>query len=155
MLSLKLILKIVSQIRCLHRKYNFHSLIKPLQQNKHKPEVFFKKSRYQKFRKIHRNAPVPESLFNKIAWLRSATLLKRRLWHRCFPVNFAKFLRTLFSQSTSGRLLLPVQSLQAATWFNPCKKQKRSVVTDGFRLQILQLHCIIWASLMVKVPEME
>ena len=21
---------------------------------------------------------------------------KRRLWHRCFPVNFAKFLRTLF-----------------------------------------------------------
>ena len=25
-----------------------------------------------------------------------ATLLKRRLWHRCFPVNFAKFLRTPF-----------------------------------------------------------
>ena len=26
----------------------------------------------------------------------TATLLKRRLWHRCFPVNFAKFLRTPF-----------------------------------------------------------
>ena len=25
-----------------------------------------------------------------------ATLLKKRLWHRCFPVNFVKFLRTLF-----------------------------------------------------------
>ena len=25
-----------------------------------------------------------------------ATLLKKRLWHRCFPVNFAKFLRTHF-----------------------------------------------------------
>ena len=25
-----------------------------------------------------------------------ATLLKKRLWHRCFPVNFAKFLRTAF-----------------------------------------------------------
>ena len=25
-----------------------------------------------------------------------ATLLKKRLWHRCFPVNFAKFLRILF-----------------------------------------------------------
>ena len=24
---------------------------------------------------------------------RPATLLKKRLWHRCFPVNFAKFLR--------------------------------------------------------------
>ena len=28
--------------------------------------------------------------------LRTATLLKKRLWHRCFPVNFAKFLRTPF-----------------------------------------------------------
>ena len=26
----------------------------------------------------------------------SATLLKKRLWHRCFPVNFVKFLRTPF-----------------------------------------------------------
>ena len=38
--------------------------------------------------------------------LRPATLLKKRLWHRCFPVNFAKFLRTPFLQNTSGRLLL-------------------------------------------------
>ena len=31
------------------------------------------------------------------AWgLRTATLLKKRLLHRCFPVNFAKFLRTTF-----------------------------------------------------------
>ena len=28
--------------------------------------------------------------------LRPATLLKKNLWHRCFPVNFAKFLRTPF-----------------------------------------------------------
>ena len=34
--------------------------------------------------------------FNKVTGLRPATLLKRRLWHRCFSVNFAKFLRTLF-----------------------------------------------------------
>ena len=34
--------------------------------------------------------------FNKVAGLRSATLLKKRLWHRCFPVNFVKFLRTPF-----------------------------------------------------------
>ena len=32
--------------------------------------------------------------FNKVAGLRPATLLKKRLWHRCFPVNFVKFLRT-------------------------------------------------------------
>ena len=38
-----------------------------------------------------------QSLFlNKIAGLRPATLLKKRLWHRCFLVNFAKFQRNLF-----------------------------------------------------------
>ena len=48
-----------------------------------------------------------QSLFlNKVAGLRPAILLKKRLWHRCFPVNFAKFLRTTFSKNTSGRLLL-------------------------------------------------
>ena len=34
--------------------------------------------------------------FNKVAVLRPATLLKNRLWHRCFSVNFVKFLRTPF-----------------------------------------------------------
>ena len=41
--------------------------------------------------------------------LRPATLLKKRLWHRCFPVNFAKILRTPFLQNTSERLLLYLQ----------------------------------------------
>ena len=36
----------------------------------------------------------------------TATLLKKRLWHRCFPVNFAKFLRTPLLKNTSWRLLL-------------------------------------------------
>ena len=36
------------------------------------------------------------SFFNKVAGLRSTTLLKKRLWHRCFPVNFVRFLRTPF-----------------------------------------------------------
>ena len=31
---------------------------------------------------------------------------KKKLWHRCFPVNFVKFQRTPFLQNTSGRLLL-------------------------------------------------
>ena len=44
--------------------------------------------------------------FNKVAGLMPATLLKKRLWHSCFPVNFAKFLRTPFLHNTSGRLLL-------------------------------------------------
>ena len=38
--------------------------------------------------------------------MRPPTLLKKRLWHRCFTVNFQKFLRTPYLQNTSGWLLL-------------------------------------------------
>ena len=41
--------------------------------------------------------------FNKVGGLRPATLLKKRPWHRCFAVNFAKFLRAPFLQNTSRR----------------------------------------------------
>ena len=48
--------------------------------------------------------------FNKFAGLRPATLLKKRLWHRCFPVNSAKFLRTPFLQDTIGQLFLELKA---------------------------------------------
>ena len=52
---------------------------------------------------IHRKTPVPEPLFNKVAGLRPAALLKKRLWPSCFPVNFAKFLRTfIYSTPLDG-----------------------------------------------------
>ena len=41
--------------------------------------------------------------FDKVAGF---SLWKERLWHRCFHVNFVKFLRTLYLQNTSGKLLL-------------------------------------------------
>ena len=91
---------------------------------KQPPEVFCKKSCSKKFREIPRKTPVPESLFNKVAGLRPATLLKKRLWHRCFPGNFVKFLRTPFLQNTSGRLLLKVaeriRNSGAQLFFVPC-----------------------------------
>ena len=31
-----------------------------------------------------------------------STLLKKRLWHRCFPVSFTKFLRNLFYRTPLG-----------------------------------------------------
>ena len=36
------------------------------------------------------------------------TLLKKRLWHRCFPVNFTKFLRTTFFTEHLWWLLLHI-----------------------------------------------
>ena len=40
--------------------------------------------------------------------LRPATLLKKRLWHRCFLVSFVKFLRISFPHNSPRRLLLLV-----------------------------------------------
>ena len=40
--------------------------------------------------------------FNKVEGFRPATLLKKRLWHKCFPVHFAKFLRAPLLKNTSG-----------------------------------------------------
>ena len=57
---------------------------------------------FLKFSQNLQKNPVPESILNKVADLRPATLFKKRLWHRCFPVNFAKFLRTPFLLNTSG-----------------------------------------------------
>ena len=65
-------------------------------------EVFYVKrcSYFTKFTEKH----LCQSLFfNKVLGLRPATLLKKRLWHMCFPVNFVKFLRTPFLQNTSGQ----------------------------------------------------
>ena len=46
--------------------------------------------------------------------LRPATLLKKRLWYRCFPVNFVKFLRTPFFIEHLWWLLLNIQYIKSA-----------------------------------------
>ena len=74
-----------------------------------------KKRCSQKSHKIHSKTPMPET--NKIAGLRPAALLKKRLWHRCFPVNFVKCLRTSYLQNTSGRLLLPIRLVKIIKLF--------------------------------------
>ena len=50
----------------------------------------------QKFHKIRRKHQCQSLIFHKVADLRPTTLLKKRLWHRSFPVNFVKFQRSPF-----------------------------------------------------------
>ena len=80
-------------------------------------EMLCKKKMFLKFCKIHWKTPVPIFFFfsNKIAGLWSATLLKKRPWHRCFSMIFAKFFRTRFAQNTSGRLLLWTTASETST----------------------------------------
>ena len=55
----------------------------------------------------YRKTPVSSLFCNKVAGLRPATFLKKRLQHRCFPVNIAKFLRAPISRiSANGYLYI-------------------------------------------------
>ena len=66
-----------------------------LKEQKEPSEIYCKKRCSSKFRKINRKAPMPEFLF-KESCRPEANFIKKRLWHRCTPVNFAKFLRINF-----------------------------------------------------------
>ena len=81
-----------------------------------RPEVFCKKSIITNFTKFTRKHLCQSHFFNKVAGLglffnkiagmRPVTLLKKRFWHSCFPVNFVKFLRTPFFTEHLWWLLL-------------------------------------------------
>ena len=58
------------------------------------------------FRKTHRKIPVQEKTCVSLCF---TLCFLKRLRHRCFPMNFAKFARTLFLQNTSGRLFLELE----------------------------------------------
>ena len=60
------------------------------------PEVFIIKGALRNFAKLTEKHLCQSLFFNKLAALSPATLLKKSLRYRCFPVNFAKFLRTPF-----------------------------------------------------------
>ena len=63
--------------------------------------VLYEKRCFQNCCKIHRKALVSERLS------------KKRLWHKCFPVIFPKYLRTLFYRTplvaASSKLHLPLK----------------------------------------------
>ena len=71
-----------------------------------RPEEFCKKCVHGNFAKFTGKHLCQSSFFNKVAWQRPATSLKKRLRHRGFTVNFVKFLRTPFLTEQFRWLLL-------------------------------------------------
>ena len=71
-------------------------LVVPEKGRSSRPLVFCKKGVLKNFAKIHRKTPMSEPFFNKVAGLGLQLYLKKGLWHKCFPVNFEKFLRKHF-----------------------------------------------------------
>ena len=49
-----------------------------------------------------------ESFFNIVAGFRPVTLTKKRLWHRCSPVNFRNFQEHLQTTASKNCLVLHI-----------------------------------------------
>ena len=79
--------------------------------------------------------------------LRPTTLLKKRLWHRCFPVNFVKLLRTPLSTEHLRWLLLYFSSILLSQSFVHVK----SFLVLLININHLRLFaCILlWNSLLI------
>ena len=75
---------------------NFHLKIADRSHRSSRPDVFCKKGVLRNFAKFTGKHLCQSLFFNKVAGLRPPTLFKKRLWHRCFPMNYAKFLKTPF-----------------------------------------------------------
>ena len=66
----------------------------------------FQKQPFLKFRNFHRKTHLLVSHFNDMAGLHACIFIKKRLEHRCFPVNTVKYLRTTFFTEHLWWLLL-------------------------------------------------
>ena len=75
--------------------YCFHKCFQDLIRSS-RPKLFCKKGVLRNFAKFTGKHVCKSLFFSKVAGLRPATLSKKRLWYRCFPMNFENFLRTPF-----------------------------------------------------------
>ena len=107
-----------------------------------RPEVFCKKSVLRNFAKFTGKRLCQSLFFNNVAELRPATLTKKRLWNRCFPVNYAKFPRTLFFTEHLRWLLLLLDKIQL-------ENRKKGNLKKGKknRVSSFSIHIVVFALL--------
>ena len=79
--------------------------------------VFCKKCTLKKIRKIHRKTPAQWSYKPR-----------KRLWHRCFSVSFAKFFKSTFLQNTQGNL----SDTTVSSWTEVIKMYLKDLHLDQF-----------------------
>ena len=87
-----------------------------------------------------------EPFFNKVAGLRLTTLLKQRLWHSCFPVNFAKFLRIPFLTEHLRWLLLRfrlyLEEVTLTYWERMClNKDSGKIERNVYKKRCTRILC--------------
>ena len=96
--------------------------------------------------------PVLESPFNRLAGLKTYNFLKNGIQHRCFPVNIAKFLRTLILTKICEQLFLQfllltvnISSLVLAFALNSIGLLQRS----SSRFKEFSLGCLVVGSSLI------
>ena len=93
------------------------------------PDVFCKKCFLINVAKFTENSPVSKSLIN--SGPRVTTLLQKRIWYSCFPVNFVKILRKHFFIEQLRVLLLETMVLRmkrilTLSWRKPLSYRNQS-----------------------------
>ena len=106
------------------------------------------------------NTSASVSFFSKVAGLRPATLLKNRLRHRCFPVDFVKFLRNFFWKATVSQNMkaFKVQVISSVKlkigWIYitiKIRHRKTSKISSpAYIFQRLFLSGLTWANMQVR-----
>ena len=101
-------------------------------QRSSRPHVFCKEGVFKNFAKFTRK--------HLCQSLGPATLLKKRLWHKSFPVNFVKFLRTpIFTEHLRWLLDYHIQ-LQMIQWLT---HQSPVLLSGGYRKATLGCNGLI------------
>ena len=97
-----------------------------------------------------------ESPFNRLAGFKTCNFLKKRLQHRCFPVNIAKFLRTLILMKICEQLLLQflLLTVNISSWvlvsaLNSIGLLQRS----SSRFKEFSLGCLVVGSSLIRKKE--
>ena len=140
---------VIMMIMMMNKDYYFRRMVdRHMQIQKQPPEVFCKKRRFRNFANFTGKHLCKSFFLIKLqAWgLRLATFLKKKLWRRCFPMNFV---RTPFLQNTSGWLLLPWSYNKPYFQSEPFRSsQRRCSVKKLFSniLQHSQGNICVWAS---------
>ena len=102
-----------------------------------RPKMFCKIGALRNFTKFT-GKHLCQSLFvNNTAGLRPATWLKKRLWHRCFPVKCAKFLRTPFLTEHLQWLLLRAPNFVSVTPLSTIQNTSNSLEKELLRTPFL------------------
>ena len=86
-----------------------------------------------------------ESLFNKVAGLQCCNFIKKRLQHRCFPVNIAKFLRTAILNNICERQLLYLTDFSEQLVFREAISQSSlsNIFISNFYFTFVSLYTFI------------